>query len=318
MEAVCTCHNHERPIDSIAIYNRTYDYDPTRTLTLRRTFARDITRRFRALAGAIRRSIVDNDCFGLKGTVNIGTIPVAAPNKFAFPNEEDKVDAFMDWLSEMEQRYILSAGEEGFEVLHKPRFAGTALDKRWTDVYIRSAYQKGIQRGRQELINSGYPVSPLDETGGVVSAFNQPVHADRAGVLYTRTFRDLKDITNAMDTQISHILTAGIMDGKNPLQLAREINKNVKGMPLTKSRTLARTEIIRAHHRATVQEYRNAQAQGVKVKAEWSTAGDSRVCAICAGLEGKEYTLDEVEGMIPAHPNCRCIALPLDVTDRKE
>jgi SPP1 gp7 family putative phage head morphogenesis protein len=73
---------------------------------------------------------------------------------------------------------------------------------------------------------------------------------------------------------------------------------------------LARTEIIRAHHLGTIQEYRNQGLLNIVVKAEWKTAGDDRVCTKCASLEGKVFTLDEIEPMIPAHPNCRCIALP--------
>ena len=42
----------------------------------------------------------------------------------------------------------------------------------------------------------------------------------------------------------------------------------------------------------------------VLMQAEWSTAGDDRVCPECASLEGKVYTLDEIEGLIPVHPNC--------------
>ena len=73
---------------------------------------------------------------------------------------------------------------------------------------------------------------------------------------------------------------------------------------------IARTELIRAHHLATIQEYRNWGVLGIKVKGEWKTAGDSRVCERCAELEGKIFTLDEIEPMIPFHPLCRCLALP--------
>jgi SPP1 gp7 family putative phage head morphogenesis protein len=61
---------------------------------------------------------------------------------------------------------------------------------------------------------------------------------------------------------------------------------------------------------ATIQEYRNWRLAGVTVQAEWLTAGDDRVCERCASLQGRIFTLDEIEGMIPVHPGCRCIALP--------
>ena len=48
----------------------------------------------------------------------------------------------------------------------------------------------------------------------------------------------------------------------------------------------------------------------IQVKAEWATAGFN-VCPDCASLQGRVFTLDEIENLIPLHPNCRCIALPI-------
>jgi len=53
----------------------------------------------------------------------------------------------------------------------------------------------------------------------------------------------------------------------------------------------------------------------VIMMAEWATAGDDRVCDECASLEGKIFTLEEIESMIPRHPQCRCIALPIEKKD---
>jgi very-short-patch-repair endonuclease len=67
---------------------------------------------------------------------------------------------------------------------------------------------------------------------------------------------------------------------------------------------IARTETIRAHHMATIQEYRNWAVFDIIVQAEWMTAGDNRVCDRCASMQGNIYTLDQIEGMIPLHPQC--------------
>ena len=76
---------------------------------------------------------------------------------------------------------------------------------------------------------------------------------------------------------------------------------------------LARTEIVRAYHAGVIQEYRAWGVTTVSIDVEWRTAGDDRVCDLCAPLEGKIFTLDEVEGMIPLHPQCRCVAIPVRV-----
>lgn len=34
-------------------------------------------------------------------------------------------------------------------------------------------------------------------------------------------------------------------------------------------------------------------------------------CPLCFPLEGKKFKLDQIESMIPRHPSCRCVAIPL-------
>jgi len=131
-----------------------------------------------------------------------------------------------------------------------------------------------------------------------------------------------------MDTQISRVLSQGLIDGDGPRLLARKLVATIDGTGMgelgitdtlgryipakRRAEMIARTEVIRAHHLATIQEYRNWAVEGVRVKAEWKTAGltDARTCDECKELEGHVFSLDEIEKMIPKHPNCRCVALP--------
>jgi len=296
----CTCaHNH-------LLVNRVFQFDPTRTLTIRKKFVAEMNKRFRALKGLIRRSIVDNDCFGLRPQ----TIPLAEarPGQFKFERSADKVEAFMDWLKEQEEAGIL-------EIIERERLGG-AVEEPWTNIYIDSAYQAGIRRARSELRAQGVDIPEFGPVGDpITAAFNQPIHADRVGLIYTRVYSELKGISAAMDQQISRVLAQGLAEGRNPLVIAQMINDRVDKIGLTRAKTLARTEVIRAHHIANITEYRNAGIEKVRVRAEWLTAGDGRVCEVCADYERRTrrnpMTLDEVEGLIPAHPNCRCVAIPV-------
>jgi SPP1 gp7 family putative phage head morphogenesis protein len=172
----------------------------------------------------------------------------------------------------------------------------------------------------------GVDIPPIETVGGIVTLLGLPMHLDRLGLLYTRLFTDLKGITATMDSQISRILAQGLADGDGPRLLARKLVSTINGTGMgelgitdtlgrfipaaRRAEILARTEIIRAHHLGTIQEYRNQGLFNIVVKAEWKTAGDDRVCTRCASLEGRVFTLDEIEPMIPLHPQCRCIALP--------
>jgi SPP1 gp7 family putative phage head morphogenesis protein len=293
---------NEQPADKGLVINAVLQMDPTRTLTLRKKFVADVDKRFGELKKLIVTSIVLNDCFGLKPRVTAPTPffiqATAKPGQFAFDRSSAKVEAFMAWLQEQEAAGVL-------QMVQKSRIGG-AVEQPWTNIYIDTAYQRGIRRGRQELRNQGVDIPGFGDAqlrDPVMTAFNQPIHADRVGLIYTRTYSDLKGITGVMDTQISRVLAQGIAEGRGPRELARTINERVDAIGITRARTLARTEVIRAHHSANIQEYRNAGIEGVSVKAEWSTAGFN-VCPICSALQGKVFTLDEIEEMIPRHPNC--------------
>lgn len=293
-------------------------YDPTRTTTLRNAFARDMSRRFRELTQVIKIAVVDKDCFGL---VPIQSNQLQEPGyqAFNFPRLQDKVEAFMVWLRQQEERGLLQTIEA--------RRIGAAVEEAWTNIYILDSYKRGVQRARYEMRNAGYDVPTIEASGGIEVVMGNPFHIDRVGLVYTRAYEQLKGITAAMDTQISQILAQGMVDGDNPLRLARKLVATINGggaeLGITdtlgryipakrRAEMLARTEIIRAHHQANIQEYMNWQVLGIEVVAEWSTAGDERVCDQCAGLHGNRYTLKEIEHMIPVHPNCRCIAVPVE------
>jgi SPP1 gp7 family putative phage head morphogenesis protein len=295
-------------------------YDPTRTTTLRNAFARDLRKRFRNLRGAIRTAIVQQDVFGLKDPSDVLTQQMTTPEHraFAFNRSSDKIQAFMDWLR--------SQVDEGLLETVRMQQAGQAIEGAWTNIYIKDAYQRGVIRARQEMRNAGINVPAMEQTGGLQVAMGTPFHADRVGLLYARTYNELKGITEAMGQQISRVLAQGMADGDGPSTIARKLNATIEGsgaklgledslgryIPARRrAEIMARTEIIRAHHQATIQEYKNWGAKGVSVKAEWSTAGDERVCPYCAGMESETFNLDEAMNIIPAHAQCRCIALPL-------
>lgn len=306
--ANCTCSNH------LILNGSTQQYDPTRTISLRNAFMADLKRRFNLLAREIITSVDTNDCFGLRPSPNTNQI---GPREFEFLSSQAKLDEFMLWLQEQVDRGLLKVREM--------QQLGQAVNTSWTNLYIEDSYKRGIIRARYEMEKAGYPVPTLAATGGIMASMSLPFHMDRVGLIYSRAYNELKGITESMSQSMSRILAQGMADGDGPALLARKLVNVITGKGETlaikdslgrtissevRAMTMARTEIIRAHHVATINEYRNWGVIGIYVKAEWKTAGDDRVCDECASMEGKTFTLDEIEGMIPLHPNCRCIALP--------
>lgn len=303
-------------------------YDPTHTTSLRNAFVKALNKRFDDLVKLIRTAVVDEDCFGLTKAL-IVTFAAGTPGHKAYQynTSQEKVEQFMVWLNGQVDKGLLETT--------KINQVGQGANQAWTNIYIKDSYKRGVIRARSELKKAGFKNIPgMDATGGIEVSMGTPFHIDRLGLAYSRTYTDLKGITTAMDSQISRILAQGLADGDGPSFLAKKMvnaidgsgigtlgkqisytNKNGKQveyfMPAKRrAEILARTEVIRTHHVATIQEYANWGAEGVNVEAEFTTAGDGRVCPACAGLQGKIFSLKEAESIIPVHSQCRCICLP--------
>jgi hypothetical protein len=79
----------------------------------------------------------------------------------------------------------------------------------------------------------------------------------------------------------------------------------------------AKTAAVEAQAKAVATEAKVVQlvpARLLAIGAEYVntlTAGDDLVCQVCEDIsEEGPYSLDEAQGLIPAHPNCRCAFVP--------
>ena len=284
----CTC-NHDHAPQALTV-NQAKRYDPTQTTTLRQQFEGALAKRFRRLKGLINKTVVNDDGFGLR--TNRGL--------FDFPRSADKIGAFMAWLKEQERAGILE--------ISRGVSLERAADRAWTNVYIRTAYQRGMAQSAAELRRQGVSVAPE----WVTEAFTRPFHVDRVGIAATRVFEELDGITNAMSQQISRVLADGLAQGRGPMDIARAMNDRVDKIGITRARMLARTEVVSAHYQASLNTYEEAGVMGIGIKAEIATAQDDAVCAECEAVaRDGPYEIDAARGLIPVHPNCRCAAIPI-------
>jgi SPP1 gp7 family putative phage head morphogenesis protein len=264
--------------------------DPTRTITIRKKFARAMRVRFARLKKEIHIVIITENGFGLI-TNKVG--------KFDFTRTADKHGAFMDWLRAADERHILS-------IRHGTPFR-TAASTSWMNTYIDTAYQRGVAQAAGNLIKEGATIS----NRFIDASFGRPIHADAVALLYTRTYNDLVGITDAMDKAISRTLAEGFANGDGMIDIARAIAENVDGIGRARAEVLARTEVISAHAEGSLNLYQEAGIEGVAVDAEFATAEDDAVCPECEGMQGDVMSIEEARGIIPLHPNCRCAWLPI-------
>jgi SPP1 gp7 family putative phage head morphogenesis protein len=281
-------------------------YDPTRTTTLRNLFARESDRRFNTLIKDIVHRVVNTEFFA----PSISTFQKPTPN-YDFPIDPNKLNSFLQWLEEQVNKGILNG---------------------WPNKYISEAYKRGVLRAITEMRKAKYSVPTIMEQGGISNVMRLPYHISTLELLYLRVFENLKGITAQMQQVIIKVLLEGFTNKESYAVIAEKLVAVTNGAKLgelgifdklgrfiparRRAELLARTEIVRANHLAMINEYRRWGVTGVIVLAEFQTAGDERVCSICASMEGNLYTLDEAEGLIPVHPLCRCIILPIIKEER--
>lgn len=300
-------------------------YDPTRTTTLRNAFVREMNAKFDSLVKLVKMVVGEQNVFGIGVQVNVET---PGRNAYVFMTDPQKIEAFEIWLHQQVENTILSTGTG--------KMVGDDVLSSWTNRFIYESYRRGVLRAMIEMKKAGYDVPSVEQLGGVEMLLVTPHTMEKLGVLYTRMFSELKGVTASMEQVISRVLTQGLLQGENPRRLASKLVAAINGagvgdLGLTdtlgrfipakrRAEIIARTEMIRAHHIANIETYRSWDVHGVNIKAEFSSARDNRVCPKCLEIEGqmedgkkKLYTLDEIEWMIPVHPQCRCIAIPVVV-----
>lgn len=265
--------------------------EPTATVGLREDFRTELTVRFRALKGAINKTAgYENDTLGLKqGDSNqlfAAADDITPARSFQFTTDQEAQDAFMDWLDTQIDRGILESTGR----------TAVRNGEHYTARYVRSGYSRGVDHADAQLNEHGVEVPEQD----IQQAFNRPIAQQDLEQLYTRTFDELEDITQDMQTNIRRELSTGFSEGWNPRKTAAAINDRVDKVGITRAERLARTETLNAHNTASRSRYGEFGVKKVDI------LGHNPCTKICAPIiAGNPYPLDDIpRGGAPFHPNC--------------
>jgi len=276
--------------------------DPSRTVSLRGSYYRAIRRRFAGLAKEVKRYLVDDDSLGLKGiSVVQSLLTNADPGDIG--TDAGKVAAFRAWLSKKVDEGILEIED------------GVDPETPWMSEFVTRSYQKGVTRG-YEQVNAKKKVLQSEEffAGSKIqwlrSAFSGEVATSKLKLIATRSFTKLKGITTEMDAELTRILVEGLAAGISPSKMADLMVERISGFSDERARRLANTEVMYAHAEGQLDSFERMGIEEVSLQAEWLTAGDTRVCYRCQARAGSRLSIAEARGLIPLHPNCRCIWIP--------
>lgn len=138
---------------------------------------------------------------------------------------------------------------------------------------------------------------------------NQFIGTTVNGSPLSRLFNSIpQSVINGLRDAIS----MGIVTGENPRATARRIQL-ASMIGYNRAETIARTEIIRTAREVQRELY---DKNDVVQKYQRMATQDARTCLGCLALSGDIY---ETNQLMPSHPNCRCVMLPIPVkTDDDE
>ena len=137
----------------------------------------------------------------------------------------------------------------------------------------------------------------------------QKAHAIVNGSFHSGTFSDrIWQYQDLMREELGALLQTGLIQGKNPRALTKDLKKYFTGKDGTGGmrycmERLMRTELARVQTEAQKQSFvRNGFE-------EYEFVVNSGCCPICEGLKGKHFKVSKMmpgENAPPMHPHCRC------------
>lgn len=281
-------------------------HDPTGTLTIRNRAVSEVNARFDRIKGLVRRSIVDN---------RILANQPATRARFEYLNDPEKFAEFQVWLRGEVQNEIFATERRRLNPIAVTLPPGARVD--WLQYYVGTAYAKGVTdtrraalfmlRGRPRQLTPELILALqrlADETGTL--AIVNPRHIERANLLFERVYSQLDGVTKSMEQQMAETLSRSMLNGDNPRDTAVLLNDRVDAIGKVRARLIARTEMINAHQRASVEEADYlSEIVGEDFRMLWMTSIDGRERPSHRARNGNIYTREEV-GPLLGEPNCRC------------
>lgn len=176
--------------------------------------------------------------------------------------------------------------------------------------YLKESYETGYVGTMYDIAGQGIPIiTPIDQAAAVKAIL---VDSKVSNGLYTRLGVEVAGLKKTITQEISR----GIASGLSYADIARNI-ANVSAAPISRTKTIARTEGHRIQQTSTADAQQAAKAKGADVVKQWDAALDGKTRDSHRRVDGEIRELDEKFSnglMFPGDPsgpageviNCRC------------
>jgi len=268
---------------------------PTRTLTIEKTWKREIDRRWRAYKKSTIAQLI---------AINNPLVQTNAVKPFSL--DASQIRVYMTFIETQVARLLLE----------------TQQAPNWQSKYQIQSYQRALDTTRAQLISQGAPIirtqleiaagavlQPLTATPSLAAGIvgSQPIHQDALQFLFTRSYESLKGWTDKLAIETRQILVDGLEQGQGIREVTRNIRDRI-GVSKSRAELIARTETIQAYQRGSTNEASRLEDElGEPILMRWVTSIDGRVRHLHAGWHGTLVTPEDNFSRIQRSPwNCRC------------
>lgn len=204
------------------------------------------------------------------------------------------------------QKALKKQVEAILEKLHSDEF--TTIQE-----YLSASYTDSFVGTMYDLAGQGIPlIIPLDQAAAVTAIMTDSKISEG---LYSALGVDTGNLKKAISAEV----TRGIASGMSYNDIARNIS-NVSKVPLSRAKTIVRTEGHRIQQKSTKDAQQQAKSKGADVVKQWDSTLDGKTRPSHKKVDGEIRELDEKfsNGLdYPGDPsgkagevvNCRCVSL---------
>lgn len=262
--------------------------DPTHTSKLRQAFRGEAQRRIRTLLSAVQNMLVEQDALG---NINHPMMLVSFFRQALPSAAGQQLDVFTRWFNSAIYATVVQNGV-------------------WLNEHARRAFAHGLHEAEQRWTKKPMLAQPDD--------------------VYARFYHnELEGIADATVQQVSRAISTGLINRENGRALYRRVTAVTTKILEPRLYALGHQLIVQQHNLGLLMQLRAAGETQVGVIPESRqrlpkrdgfsdqeevnviTAGDEDVCDDCNDYaEGGPYEIDDVESVLPMHPNCRCAWVP--------
>lgn len=176
----------------------------------------------------------------------------------------------------------------------------------WWDAFQAEAQQLGTAQAVSNLANLAGVYAATRTLESVV--FSEP-YAARAATARFKSYEHWSGLSQALRTELSQIIGAAVIDGKNPVAVRKQIAERL-GVSLAKAAQYAQTDITDTLRQSRMAEYDFAtESMGLKLGLLWTSALKVFTRPWHAARSGRVYTAQEVRQFYSVNGNrynCFC------------